>query len=64
MGIYIKKGDKLKGEKIICNARKISGPETLPKTNCHKCQQIVLRNNAECIIEKETKHKTKEKKKD
>lgn len=42
MGIYLKKG-----EKIICNARKVTGLETLPKTNRHKTQQVVLRNNAE-----------------
>ena len=48
-----------KGEKIICNARKVTGPDTLPKTNRHKTQQVVLKNNAECVIEKETKHNTK-----
>ena len=59
MGTYMKKGDRIKGEKIICNARKVSGPDTLPKTNRHKTQQVVLKNNAECVIEKETRHNTK-----
>lgn len=59
MATYLKKGDKIKGGKIICNARKISGPDTLPKTNRHKTQQVVLKNNAEWVIEKETKHNTK-----
>lgn len=57
----MKKGDKIKGEKIIYNARKVSGPDTLPKTNRHKTQQVVLKNNAECRIEIETKHNTKSK---
>ena len=61
MGIYLKKGDTIKGEKIICNSRKVSGPNTLPKTNRHKTQQVVLKNNAECCIEIETKHNTKNK---
>lgn len=41
MGTYLKKGDKIKGENIICNARKVSEPDTLPKTNRHKTQQVV-----------------------
>ncbi len=32
-----------------------------PKTNRHKTQQVVLKNNAECRIEIETKHNTKRK---
>lgn len=59
MATHLKKGDKIKGEKIICNARKVSGPDILPKTNHHKTQQVVLKNNAECVVEKETKHNTK-----
>lgn len=60
MRTYLKKGDKVKGEKITCYARKISGPDTLPKTNRHKTQRIILKNNAECIIDKESKHNTKD----
>lgn len=59
MTTYFKKGDKIKGEKIKCEARKISAPRPVNKSGRHKTQQIDLKNNAECIIEKETKHNTK-----
>ena len=55
-----KKGDTIKGEKIKCEARKISAPRPVNKSGRHKTQQIDLRNNAECIIEKETKEKKKD----
>ena len=50
MGIYVKKGDRIKGETIQCEARKISDPIPIPKSGRHKSQQIILRNNAECEI--------------
>ena len=56
MGTYVKKGDKIKGERIQCKARKISNPVPIPKSGRHKTQQIVIRNNAECVIKKESKH--------
>ena len=56
MGTYVKKGDKIKGERIQCEARKISNPVPIPKSGRHKTQQIVIRNNAECVIKKESKH--------
>ena len=59
MATYLKKGDKIKGDKIKCEARKISTPRPVHKSGRHKTQQIDLRDNAECIIEKETKHNTK-----
>lgn len=63
MGLYgylFKKGDKLKGEKIYCEARKVHPLKPAPKTGRHKIQRLMLRNNAECVIEKETKHKSNE----
>lgn len=56
MPTYLKKGDKLKSDKITCEARKISNPRPVNKSGRHKTQQIYLKDNAECIIEKETKH--------
>lgn len=56
MGTYVKKGDKIKGERIHCEARKISNPIPIPKSGHHKTQQIIIRNNAECVIKKESKH--------
>ena len=58
MATYVKKGDKIKGEKIKCEARKISRPKPVNKSGRHKTQQIDLKNNAECVIEKETKHQS------
>ena len=59
----MKKGDRLKGEKIICEARKIKLLKAAPKTSRHKTQRAILKNNAECKIEIETKHNTKDLKK-
>ena len=58
MATHFKKGDKLKGEKIYCEARKVNPLKPAPKTGRHKIQRLMLRNNAECEIEKETKHNT------
>ena len=63
MATYLKKGDTIKGDKIKCEARKISNPRPVHKSSRHKTQQINLKDNAECIIEKETKHNTKNEKK-
>lgn len=54
MGIYVKKGDRLRGNKIECNARKMSR-----KKKTHKTQSIVLYDNAECEIQKELTHYSK-----
>ena len=56
MTTYVKKGDKIKGDGIQCEARKISNPMPVPKSGRHKTQQIILKNNAECEITKESKH--------
>jgi hypothetical protein len=56
MGTYVKKGDRIKGDRIQCEARKISDSIPIPKSGRHKSQQIILRNNAECEIKKESKH--------
>ena len=47
-----------KEKKIRCEARKINTLKPDPKTSRHKIQQVILRNNAECEIEIETKHNT------
>lgn len=59
MAVYVKKGDRIKGDRIQCEARKISDPILIPKSGRHKSQQIILRNNAECEIKKESKHLVK-----
>ena len=59
MTTNLNKGDKLKGEKIRYKARKIKLLKPSPKTSGHKTQRAILKNNAECEIEIETKRKTK-----
>ena len=63
MTTYLEKGDKLKGEKIRCEARKIKKIKPSPKTGRHKIQRAILKNNAECEIEIETEQKKKNKRK-
>ena len=60
MATQLNKGDKIKGEKIYCESRKVNFLKTRQKTGRHKTQRLMLRNNTECIIEKETKHNTPE----
>ena len=43
-------GDKLKGYKILCEARQIKQPKIIPKTGRHKAQRTVLKDNAEATI--------------
>jgi len=50
--IGIEQGDAIKGDKIRCEARKISKPMVIPKTGRRSAQQIILWENAYCIVEK------------
>lgn len=59
MNTHLDKGDKIKGEKIRCEAKKNKILKPGPKTSRHKTQRVILKNNAECEIEIETKHHTK-----
>lgn len=59
MGIYTKKGDRLRGNKIECNARKMSRKKKSQKTGTHKTQTITLYDNVECEIQKELSHYSK-----
>ncbi|MDO8647458.1 MAG: hypothetical protein Q7R70_03510 [Candidatus Diapherotrites archaeon] len=45
-------GDCLKGDRIAAEARKLSRPRIVAKTGRHQAQQIVLWENAFCVIEK------------
>ena len=56
MGIYTKVGDKLRGNKVKCDARKISKIKKTNKTNSHKTQTLTLYDNVECEIQKELHH--------
>ena len=43
-------GDKIKGYRILCEARQIKPPKVIPKTGRHKAQRTVLKDNAEATI--------------
>tara|TARA_B100000315_G_C14465269_1_gene535684 strand:+ start:390 stop:575 length:186 start_codon:yes stop_codon:yes gene_type:complete len=50
--IYFDEGAGIKGDKIVCTARKISKPIVLPSTGRHKIQRITLWENAFAVIDK------------
>lgn len=56
MVIHTKKGDKLRANKVECNARKISRKKKTNKSGRHKIQSITLTDNVECETIKELKH--------
>ena len=56
MGIYTKKGDKLRANKVECYARKITRAKKTTKSGRHKTQSLTLIDNVECEIRKELKH--------
>ena len=56
MAIHTKKGEKLRANKVECNARKISRKKKTNKTGRRKTQSITLIDDVECEIIKELKH--------
>ena len=53
--IYTGRGTIIKGDRIVCEARKISQTKVIVKSGKHKAQKVILRDNAMCIIVKELK---------
>jgi len=53
--IYTQKGDTIKGDKIVAEARKITYPQVIVKSGRHKAQRIILKDNAMCRIAKKYK---------
>ena len=47
--------DKLIGDKIVCEARKVIGPDLINKSGRHKSQRVTLKDNARCIIIKKAR---------
>jgi hypothetical protein len=45
-------GDALVGERIIAQARDLGRPCVVPGTSTHKMQEIVLKRNALCVIDR------------
>ena len=50
--IYRNHGDALAGECILAVARDVSKPRVVPGTATHKIQEIVLRSNVLCVIDR------------
>ncbi len=53
--IFTNKGDIIKGETIVGEARRISGTIIIVKTGRHKAQRVILKDNAMCRIAKKLK---------
>lgn len=56
MNTYTNKGDTIKGDRVIAEARKIHTARIINKSGRHKAQQIILKDNVKCVIDKELKH--------
>ena len=50
MTICYEIGDKIKGYRILCEARQIKQPKVIPKSGRHKAQRTILKDNAEATI--------------
>lgn len=50
--IYTEEGDAIKGDRIIEEARKVSDIRVIVKSERHKVQRIILKDNAMCILDK------------
>lgn len=49
---YRNHGDALVGERIVAQARDMGKPYVVPGTSTHKMQEVILRRNALCVIDK------------
>jgi hypothetical protein len=45
-------GDALAGEQVIAQARQIGKPLVVPGTSTHRIQQVVLKSNVLCVIDR------------
>ena len=55
MAILTNEGDILKGDKIVCESRRVEGPKKINKSGRHKAQRVILKDNAECILIKKAR---------
>ncbi len=44
-------GDALRGDRVVLNARRISGPRVIARSGRHEAQEIIARDNVYCVIE-------------
>ena len=56
MAVYTSKGDAIKGERIICTARKVTKPELIKGSSAHRLNRLKLsgrgKTPAFCVIDK------------
>lgn len=55
MTVYTNENDTIIGNKIVCEARQVKGPQPINKTGRHKAQRITLKDNAKCTIIKKAR---------
>ena len=49
---YRSQGDAIAGEQIIAQARRIGKPLLVAGTSAHRMQEVVLRVNALCVVDR------------
>lgn len=52
VNIYRNRGDALQAERVIAQARNIGKPLVVPGTSSHRIQEVVLKVNAMCVIDR------------
>lgn len=45
-------GNALRGDKIIAQARDVLGPRVVGRTSTHNLQEIILKRNVLCVIDR------------
>ena len=55
MPTYSNIGDQLIGDTIVCEARQVKTKPPINKSNRHKAQRIVLKDNAKATITKKAR---------
>ena len=50
--LFDQEGDAIEGEQVIAQARKIGKTIVIPGTSNHKIQQITLKRNVLCVIDR------------
>ncbi|WP_406533436.1 hypothetical protein [Methanobrevibacter sp.] len=51
--------DKLKGDKIVCEARYVDKPKVISNSGRHKIQRVTLKDNVTCTVIKKARFVTR-----
>ncbi|MDI6724832.1 MAG: hypothetical protein QMD61_09340 [Methanobacterium sp.] len=54
-GVHTNKGNIIKGDRVIGEARRISDVRVIVKSGKHKAQRVILKDNAMCMVDKKLK---------